>query len=156
MRLGGVHAFRLLLPGVRLSASVPIHEGPMRYAMQLLDTYPVTFNVNGAVLAATTDTVNDCAQAYTSCAGDSLAEQEISDLVEVIRLDLEVCTATVRLISRQTKIGRQPDPVIPDGVRDILQELRRRVRAARHDAPALPRVRWGMSPLRGSVRAPCL
>jgi hypothetical protein len=33
----------------------------MSYAMQLLDTYPVTFNVNGAVLAATTDTVNDCA-----------------------------------------------------------------------------------------------
>jgi hypothetical protein len=71
----------------------------------LLDTYPVTFNVNGAVLAATTDTVNDCAQAYTSCAGDSLAEQEISDLVEVIRLDLDVCTATVRLISRQTEMG---------------------------------------------------
>jgi hypothetical protein len=54
------------------------------------------------------------------------------------------------------EIRRQPDPVIPDGVRDILQELRRRVRAARHDSRALPRVRWGMSPLRGGVRAPCL
>jgi uncharacterized membrane protein len=77
----------------------------MSYARQLLDTFPGTFNVDAAVLAATTDAVNDCAQACTSCADDSLSEQDITDLVKVIRLDLDcadVCTATVRVISRQT------------------------------------------------------
>jgi hypothetical protein len=78
----------------------------MSYARQLLDTYPGTFNVDGAVLADASDAVNDCAQACTSCADDSLAEQDITALVKVIRLDLDcadVCTATVRVLSRQTE-----------------------------------------------------
>jgi uncharacterized membrane protein len=78
----------------------------MSYARQLLDTFPGTFNVDATVLAATTDAVNDCAQACTSCADDSLSEQDITDMVKVIRLDLDcadVCTATVRVISRQTE-----------------------------------------------------
>jgi hypothetical protein len=78
----------------------------MSYARQLLDTYPGTFNVDAAVLADASDAVNDCAQACTSCADDSLAEQDITALVKVIRLDLDcadVCTATVRVLSRQTE-----------------------------------------------------
>jgi hypothetical protein len=78
----------------------------MSYARQLLDTYPGTFNVDGAVLADASDAVNDCAQACTSCADNSLAEQDITTLVKVIRLDLDcadVCTATVRVLSRQTE-----------------------------------------------------
>jgi len=78
----------------------------MSYARQLLDTYPSTFNVDADLLAATTDAVNDCAQACTACADDDLSEPDVTDLVKCIRLCLdcaEVCTATVRVISRQTQ-----------------------------------------------------
>jgi hypothetical protein len=81
-------------------------EGPMSYARQLLDTYPRTFNLDAGLLAATTDAVNDCAQACTGCADDDLSEPDIADLVKCIRLCLDcadVCTATVRVISRQTE-----------------------------------------------------
>jgi hypothetical protein len=73
----------------------------MSYARQLLDTYPRTFNVDAGVLAATIDALSDCAQACTACADDDVAE-----LVKCIRLCLDcadVCTATVRVISRQTE-----------------------------------------------------
>ncbi len=90
----------------------------MSYARQLLDTYPRTFNLDAGVLAATTDAVNDCAQACTGCADDDLSEPDIVELVKCIRLCLDcadVCTATVRVISRQTEYDAN------------LQELRRRV-----------------------------
>jgi hypothetical protein len=78
----------------------------MSYARQLLVTYPRIFNVDTDVLAATTDAVNDCAQACTGCADDDLSEPDITELVKCIRLCLDcadVCTATVRVISRQTE-----------------------------------------------------
>ena len=78
----------------------------MSYARQLLDTYPRTFNVDAGVLAATIDALSDCAQACTACADDDLSEQDVAELVKCIRLCLDcadVCTATVRVISRQTE-----------------------------------------------------
>lgn len=78
----------------------------MSYARQLLDTYPRTFNVDASVLVATIDALSDCAQACTACADDDLSEQDVAELVKCIRLCLDcadVCTATVRVISRQTE-----------------------------------------------------
>ena len=78
----------------------------MSYARQLLDTYPRTFNVDASVLVATIDALSDCAQACTACADDDLSEQDVAELVKCIRLCLDcadVCTATVRVISRQSE-----------------------------------------------------
>jgi uncharacterized membrane protein len=77
----------------------------MSYARQLLDTYPRTVNVDASVLAATIDALSDCAQACTADADDNLSEHNLSEMVKCIRLCLDcadVCTATVRVISRQT------------------------------------------------------
>jgi hypothetical protein len=49
----------------------------MSYARQLLDTYPRAFNVDAGVLAATIDTLSDCAQACTADADDDLSEQNL-------------------------------------------------------------------------------
>jgi Domain of Unknown Function (DUF326) len=78
----------------------------MSYATRMLDTFPGTFNLDAGVLAATTDAVNDCAQACTGCADDDLSERDIAELAKCIRLNLDcadVCAATVRVISRQTE-----------------------------------------------------
>jgi hypothetical protein len=78
----------------------------MSYARQLLDTYPRTFNVDAGVLTATIDALSDCAQACTACADDDLSEQDVAELVKCIRLCLDcadVCTATLRVVSRQTE-----------------------------------------------------
>ena len=78
----------------------------MSYARQLLDTYPRTFNVDAGMLAATIDALSDCAQACTACADADLGEPDLAELVRCIRLCLDcadVCTATVRVISRQTE-----------------------------------------------------
>src|SRR5690348_3427499 len=44
----------------------PSKGGAMSYAKALLDTYPRTFDVDAAVLAATIEALNDCAQACTA------------------------------------------------------------------------------------------
>jgi hypothetical protein len=78
----------------------------MSYATQMLDAYPRTFNLDTGVLAATTEAANDCAQACTACADDDLSEPDVAELIKCIRLCLDcadVCTATVRVISRQTE-----------------------------------------------------
>ena len=78
----------------------------MSYARQMLDAYPRTFNVDAGVLAATIDALSDCAQASTACADDDLSEPDVAELVKCIRLCLDcadVCTATLRVASRQTE-----------------------------------------------------
>jgi hypothetical protein len=73
----------------------------MSYARQMLDTYPRDFNVDAGVLAAAIEALSDCAQACTACADDCLSE-----LTKCIRLNLDcadVCTATLRVVSRQTE-----------------------------------------------------
>jgi len=77
----------------------------MSYPKQMLDTYPRTLNVDASLLAATIDALNNCAQACTADVDDDLSEQNVTELVKCIRLCLDcadVCTATVRVISRQT------------------------------------------------------
>jgi hypothetical protein len=77
----------------------------MSYAKQMLDTYPRDFNVDAAQLAATIDALSDCAQACTACADDCLSEEMVAELTKCIRLNLDcadVCTATLRVASRQT------------------------------------------------------
>jgi hypothetical protein len=78
----------------------------MSYAKQLLDTYARSFNADAALLARTIDALSDCAQACTACADDCLSEQNVAELIKCIRLDLDcadVCTATLRVASRQTE-----------------------------------------------------
>jgi hypothetical protein len=78
----------------------------MSYAKQLLDSYPRDFSVDAGVLARTIDALSDCAQACTACADDCLSEQNVAELAKCIRLDLDcadVCTATLRVVSRQTE-----------------------------------------------------
>ena len=78
----------------------------MSYARQLLDTYPRDVNLDADLLAATIDALSDCAQACIADADDDLSEQDVAELVKCIRLCLDcadVCTATVRVISRQTE-----------------------------------------------------
>jgi Domain of Unknown Function (DUF326) len=77
----------------------------MSYARQMLDTYPRTFNVNADLLAAAIDALDDCAQARNADNAD-LSEQNVVEMVTCIRLCLDcvdVCTATARVIGRQTE-----------------------------------------------------
>ena len=77
----------------------------MSYAMQMLDTYPRTFNLDARVLATTIDALIECAQACTADADADLSEQNVAELTTCIRLCLDcadVCTATARVASRQT------------------------------------------------------
>ena len=77
----------------------------MSYAMQLLDSYPRTFNLDASLLASTIDTLNDCAQACTADADDDLSEPDVAAMVKCIRLCLDcadICTTTSAVASRQT------------------------------------------------------
>jgi hypothetical protein len=78
----------------------------MSYARKLLDPYPRNFIVEAGVLAATIDTLSDCSQDCTADADDDLSEQNLPEMVKCIRLCLDctdVCTATLRVVSRQTE-----------------------------------------------------
>jgi len=78
----------------------------MSYPMQMLNAYPRTLNVDAGVLATTIDALNDCAQACTADVDDDLSERNVTELIKCIRLCLDcadVCTATVRVTSRQTE-----------------------------------------------------
>jgi hypothetical protein len=78
----------------------------MSYARQMLDTYPRDFNLDARVLATAIDALSDCAQACTACADDCLSEPTVAELAKCIRLNLDcadVCTATLRVASRQTE-----------------------------------------------------
>ena len=78
----------------------------MSYARQMLDTYPRTFNVDADLLAAAIDALDDCAQACNADNTADLSEQNVVEMVTCIRLCLDcvdVCTATSRVIGRQTE-----------------------------------------------------
>ncbi len=49
--------------------------------------------------------ITECAEACTTCAGACLAEENIADLRNCIRTDLDcadICAATARVLARQT------------------------------------------------------
>ena len=78
----------------------------MSYARQMLDTYPGTFGVDAAMLAAAIDALTDCAQACIADTDADLSEQDVTGMVKCIRLCLgcaDVCTATAGVISRQAE-----------------------------------------------------
>ena len=78
----------------------------MRYARQMLDTYQRTLNLDPGLLAAAIDAASDCAQACNADNAADLSEQYVTEMVRCIRLCLDcvdVCTATVGVISRQAE-----------------------------------------------------
>jgi hypothetical protein len=78
----------------------------MSYARQMLDTYPRTVNVAAALLAATIDALNDCAQACIADIDADLSEPNVTEMVKCIRLCLDcadICTATAGVTSRQAE-----------------------------------------------------
>jgi len=78
----------------------------MSYARQMLDTYPRAWTVDVGVLAAAIDALSDCAQACNADNAADLGEQDVTEMVRCIRLCLDcvdVCTATVGVISRQAE-----------------------------------------------------
>lgn len=79
----------------------------MAKAKEMLDTYPRTFNVDGDLLARTIDALVECANTCSQCADACLSEEGLSpELAKCIRLNLDcadVCTATSRVVSRQTE-----------------------------------------------------
>lgn len=78
----------------------------MANAQEMLDTYPRSFNVDGALLARAIDALVECANTCTQCADACLSEQDVASMVKCIRLNLDcadVCTATSRVVSRQTE-----------------------------------------------------
>jgi hypothetical protein len=78
----------------------------MSYARQLLAAYPGTLNADADSLAATIDALSECAQACIADADADLREQDLAEMVKCIRLCLDctdVCTATLGVVSRQTK-----------------------------------------------------
>jgi hypothetical protein len=74
--------------------------------MPMLDTYPRDFALDSDVLARCIDECHACAETCTLCADDCLGEPGVAELVKCIRLDLDcadICTATGRVIARQTE-----------------------------------------------------
>lgn len=77
----------------------------MSYAMQLLDSYPRTVDLDADLLASAIDALTDCAQACTVDADDDLSEADVSEMVKCIRLCLDcadICATTASVTSRQT------------------------------------------------------
>lgn len=77
----------------------------------------------------------DCAQACTMCADACIAEEEVADLRECIRLNLDcgdLCNATGRLIARQAR----PEPALWRATLEVCIEACRSCAAecARHEA----------------------
>jgi hypothetical protein len=78
----------------------------MSYARQMLDTYPRAFNVDADLLAAAIDALGDCAQACNADNAADLSGQNVVEMITCIRLCMDcvdVCTATLRVIGRQTQ-----------------------------------------------------
>jgi hypothetical protein len=78
----------------------------MSYARQMLDTYSSAWTVDAGLLAAAIDALSDCAQACHADNAADLSEQNVTEMVRCIRLCLDcvdVCTATLAVISRQTE-----------------------------------------------------
>lgn len=78
----------------------------MATATAMLETYPRDFNVQTDVLARCIDECYACAETCTLCADDCLSEPDVASLIKCIRINLDcadVCTATGRVIARQTE-----------------------------------------------------
>lgn len=81
----------------------------MTSAAAMLDTYPADLQDVGQAdrrgLLRAIDLCYECAQACTACADACLQEDDVSDLLKVIRLSLDcadICETTGRVLSRHT------------------------------------------------------
>ena len=78
----------------------------MARALEMLETYPRTFNLDADPLAGAIEALVECANTCTQCADACLSEQEVASLVKCIRVNLDcadICEATSRVLSRQTE-----------------------------------------------------
>ena len=126
----------------------------MSYAKPLLDTYPRTVNVDAGVLAGTIDALNDCAQACTADADDDLSEQNLTEMVKCIRLCLDcadVCTATVRVTSRQTDYDANVSKPLLEACVAACKSCGDECERHAQHSRALPRLRRGLPALRGGL-----
>lgn len=76
----------------------------MSYASRMLDSYdPSALTVDAAMLAATIDALNDCAEACRADTVADLSEQNLTDMVVCIRQCMDcadICIAAAGVISR--------------------------------------------------------
>lgn len=75
----------------------------MSHARQMLDSYREPLNVDASLLAAAIEAITDCAQACAADTDADLGEQNVSEMVQCIRLCLDcadVCTAAAGVTSR--------------------------------------------------------
>lgn len=78
----------------------------MAPAIEMLETYPRSFNVDAGVLAKAIDALVECANTCTQCADACMSEDDVASMVKCIRLDLDcadICLTTSRVVSRQTE-----------------------------------------------------
>jgi hypothetical protein len=78
----------------------------MASAIEMLETYPRSFNVDAGLLARAIDALVQCANTCTQCADACLSEDDVTSMVKCIRLDLDcadICLTTSRVVSRQTE-----------------------------------------------------
>lgn len=79
------------------------------HVQQMLDTHPQPSQLDRAALRECIEACFGCAQACTACADACLGEEQVSQLVRCIRLNLDcadICDTTGRVLSRQT----EPEP----------------------------------------------
>ena len=72
----------------------------------MLESHPWPGNVDRSVLARCLEECSSCAQTCTACADACLSEDSVAELRKCIRLNLDcadVCTATERVLTRQTE-----------------------------------------------------
>lgn len=78
----------------------------MNTVNQMMHTHPKPYAVKMERLTAAIFATGECAQTCTVCADACLSEDMIAELRRCVRLNLDcadVCTATARLLSRQTE-----------------------------------------------------
>jgi hypothetical protein len=78
----------------------------MTHVQDMLRTHPRQPQVDTAALVNCIEECFSCAQTCTSCADACLGEQNVQEMVQCIRFNLDcadVCDATGRVLSRQTE-----------------------------------------------------
>lgn len=129
----------------------------MTHAEEMLRTYPADLaGTDRDALARSIGQCVDCAQTCTACADACLRRREPGQVhphLPGLRRHLRRYRPGAVPAYR---VRRQPHPRHAPSVRDRLPVLRRRVRAARPDARALPGLRAGLPALRASLSGAAL
>ncbi len=78
----------------------------MSHTHAMLDTFPGGFGLDRDRLAEAIDVLVDCAATCTQCGDACLSESDAGEMARCIRRNLDcadVCTATSRVLARQTE-----------------------------------------------------